>query len=91
MYVNLIETAAGLLVKKEGEKVTRYIILSIPKVLMSENLFENKKYGIYCTNVTVEYASSLEEAEKKFEELKKSLIEDRYEITIVKVELSKEK
>jgi hypothetical protein len=91
MYVNFIETAAGLLAKEKGEKVIRYAILSMPKILLPENLFKNKKYGIYCTNASIEYASSLEKAEKKFEELKKSLREDRYEVTMVKVEFKKEK
>ena len=91
MYVDLMETAAGFFAKETGEKVTRYLILSIPKVLLSENLFKNKKYGIYCTNASIDHALSLEEAEKKFEELRETLNKDRYRVMIVKIELSKEK
>ena len=70
MYVELTETAAGFLAKNTGEEVTRYLVISMPKVLLRSNLFKNDDYGIYCTNTSIDHCASLEKAEKTFKELR---------------------
>jgi len=91
MYVELTETAAGFFTKDIGEKVTRYLVITMPKVLLRENLFKDEDYGIYCRNCSIDHEPSLEKAEKKFKELKKSLRKGCYEIIIVEVRLTKKK
>ncbi len=89
-YVQLEETAAGFFVKKMGEKVTCYLVITMPKILLRDNLFENDDYGIYCRNTSIDHCVSLEKAEKTFEELRKSLSKD-YEVIMVDAVLTKRK
>ena len=90
MYVELTETAAGFLVKNVGEQITRHLVISMPKVLLNDNLFKNDDFGIYCRNTSVDHEVSLEKAEKRFKELRKSLSKD-YEVIMVDVLLTKRK
>ena len=90
MYVELTETAAGFLAKKTGGKVTRYLVISMPKILLRDNLFKNKDYGVYCTNTSIDHCASLKEAEKTYKELRKSLSKD-YEVIMIDIVLTKRK
>jgi len=91
MYVELTETAAGFLAKNTGEEVTRYLVITMPKVLLTSNLFKNDDYGIYCLNASIDHDPSFERAKKTFKELKKSLRKNCYETIIVEVKLVKKK
>jgi len=62
----------------------------MPKILLDDNLFKNKDYGIYCTNTSIDHRASLEEAEKTHKELRKSLTND-YEVIMVDAVLTKRK
>jgi len=90
MYVELTETAAGFFTKDIGEKVTRYLVITMPKILLKDNLFKDKNYGIYCRNTSIDHCVSLKKAEKTFEELRKSLSKD-YEVMMVDAVLTKRK
>jgi len=90
MYVELTETAAGFLVKDVGEKATRYLVITMPKMLLEDNLFKDKNYGTYCCNASTDHRASLEEAEKTFKELRKSLSKD-YEVIMVDAVLTRRK
>ena len=90
MYVELEETAAGFFTKNVGEEVTRYLVITMPRVLLRGNLFEDNNYGIYCLNTSIDHEPSLKKAQKTFKELKESLSKD-YEIIIVEVRLVKKR
>lgn len=90
MYVELTEIAAGLFVKNVGEEVTRYLVITMPKALLRDNLFEDNNYGICCRNSSIDHEPSLKKAQKTFKELRESLSED-YEVIIVDVVLTKRK
>ena len=90
MYIELTETAAVFLVKNIGEKATRYLVITMPKTLLEDNLSEDKDYGIYCRNASVDHRTSLEEAEKTLKELRESLSKD-YKVIMVDAVLTKRK
>jgi len=90
MYVELEETASGFFVKNIGEKATRHIIITMPKVLLKDNLFKNKDYGIYCRNCSIHYETSFAKAKKTFKELRESLSQD-YAVMIVQAVLTKKR
>jgi len=90
MYVGLEEIAAGFLSKNTGEEVTRYLVITMPKILLEDNLFIDKNYGIYCRNASIDHRASLEEAEKTLKELRKSLSKN-YKVIMVDAVLTKRK
>jgi len=90
MYIALTEIAAGFLVRKVGKKATRYLVITMPKILLEDNLFKDKNYDTYCRNASINNRTSLKEAEETYKELKKSLSKD-YKVIMVDVLFTKRK